>query len=182
MNPVAALAELIDRPESLLDEPRPAGLGRAAFLGYFAGTFGAFAFLRLFGVVPPGVVSFLVVFTFVLAANWAAAGATHLFMDLTGARGGGAGRLYLAFGLSDYLFALLVPLGLLSKLGLPGAFASACFCLLLVVWARTRYIARLYPVSRNKAALGVVLPYAAGFSLAFLAFVYWFAWLIWLML
>lgn len=179
MNPLDFLGTLLERPELLTAEPRPAGLGRAAMLGYAAGTLGGFMFLRLFSAVPPGVVSYLVVLAFVLAANFLFSGVTHLFMDLTGARGA-AGRLFLAFGLSDYFFALLVPLAFFSKLGAPGAFLSVCLVLAIVVTARVRYIRRLYPVSSNKALLGVLLPYAAAMCVCFLAFVYSMAWLVWL--
>jgi hypothetical protein len=179
MSVLSSLADLLDRPETLTAEPRPAGLGRAAMLGYAAGTLGGFVFLRLFAAVPPGVLSYLVVLTFVLAANFLFSGMTHLFMDLTGAKGG-AGRLFLAFGLTDYFFALLVPLALFSKLGAPGAFLSGCLVLALVVYARVRLIRRLYPVSANKALLSVLLPYAAFCGLFFLVFGYSVAWLVWL--
>lgn len=179
MNPIFSLAELIESPESLNAEPRPAGLGRAAMLGYALGTLGGFVFLRLYSAVPPGVLSFLVVLGFVLAANFLFSGVTHLFMDLTGARGS-AGRLFLAFGCTDYLFALLVPLAFFSKLGAPGAFFSVLGVVTLVVYARVRLIRRLYPVSSNKALLSVLLPYAVLCCLFFLGFVYSLAWLVWL--
>lgn len=179
MNALSSLAALLERPETLTAEPRPDGLGRAALLGYASGTLGAFVFLRLFSAVPPGVLSYLVVLTFVLAANFLFAGLTHLFMDLTGARGA-AGRLFLAFGVTDYFFALLVPLGFFSKLGAPGAFLSVVLVVTLVVYARVRLVRRVYPVSSNKALLSVLLPYAAFCAMFFLLFVYGVAWLIWL--
>ena len=179
MGPLDFLGALLERPETLTAEPRPAGLGRSALLGYAAGTLGGFMFLRLYSAVPPGLLSYLVVLAFVLAANFLFAGVTHLFMDLTGARGA-AGRLFLAFGLSDYFFALLVPLAFFAKLGGTGALLAVCAVLTVVVTARVRYIRRLYPVSSNKALLGVLLPYAAASALGFLAFVYFIAWMVWL--
>lgn len=179
MNPFNTLSEVLDSPEKLAGEPRPAGLGRAAMLGYAAGTLGLFTFLRLFGVVPPGFMSFAVFLAFVLAANFFFAGVIHLFLDLTG-EGGSAGRLFLAFGLTDYLLALLVPLAFFAKLGGPHAFVWFCACVLLLLYARVRLVRRLYPVSRNKAVLAVCLPYAGLSAVFFLVFAYSIAWLIWL--
>ena len=179
MNLFKTLENLIDRPETLSAQERPEGLGRAGLLGYFAGTLGLFTFLRMQSAVPPGVSSFLFVLLFVLGANFFFAGVMHLFMDLTGARGSAA-RLFLAFGCSDYLLTLLVPLGFFAGLDLLGGFVWLCLCLLAVIYARVRLVRRLYPVSINKALLSVWLPYA-GFSLVFFsALVYGLVWLVWL--
>jgi hypothetical protein len=150
-------------------------------LGYAAGTLGFFLFLRLYSAVPPGVMSFLVVLAFVLAFNFLFAGVMHLFLDLTGARGS-AGRLFLAFGLTDLLMSLLVPLAFLAKLGYINAFLALCLCVLLVIYARTRLVRRLYDVSSNKALLAVWLPYMGLSAAMFLAFVYSIAWLVWLVI
>lgn len=179
MNLFKTLENLIDRPETLGAPERPEGLGRAGLLGYFAGTLGLFTFLRMQSAIPPGAASFLFVLLFVLGANFFFAGVMHLFMDLTGARGSAA-RLFLAFGCSDYLLTLLVPMGFFAGLGLLGGFIWLCLGFLAVIYARVRLVRRLYPVSINKALLSVWLPYA-GFSVIFFsAFIYGLVWLVWL--
>lgn len=181
MNPINSLSALIERPETLAGQERPEGLGRTGMLGYLAGTLGLFVCMRLFSAVPPGFMSFSVVLLLVLAANFFFAGVIGLFLDLTGARGS-AGRLFLAFGCTDYFLALLVPLAFFAKLGVLSAFLWFCLCTLLVIYARVRLIRRLYPVSANKALLSLALPYAGLWVLFSLAFVYSIAWLVWLVL
>jgi len=181
MNPLNTLQTLIEDPAALLAAERPAGLGRTGLLGYLAGTLGFFLFLRLFSAVPPGAISFLVVLGFVLAFNFFFAGVMHLFLDLTGARGSSA-RLFLAFGCSDLLLALLVPLAFFAKLGYVNGFVVLCLCFLLVIYARVRLVRRLYSVSANKALLAVWLPYAGLSAVLFTAFVYSIAWLVWLVI
>ncbi len=175
------LTELLERPESVAASPRPAGLGRAAMLGYAAGALGLFAFLRLYAAVPPGVMSYAAALLLVLALNFLFAGIIHLFMDLTGSGAGSASGLFLAFGLSDYFMCLLVPLAFFAKLGFLGAPLWLCLCALLVLDVRLRLVRRLYPVARNKAALAVVLPYLWFWLLSLLAFTYGLAWLVWLL-
>lgn len=181
MNPLKTIETLIDDPAALLAAERPAGLGRTGLLGYLAGTAAFFLFLRLFSAVPPGVMSFGVVFAFVLGFNFFFAGVMHLFLDLTGARGR-AGRLFLVFGCSDLLLSLLVPAAFFAKLGYVNAFLALCLCLLLVIYARVRLVRRLYDVSSNKALLAVWLPYLGLSTAMFLAFVYSIAWLVWLVI
>ncbi|HNW44522.1 MAG TPA: hypothetical protein PKI19_08450 [Elusimicrobiales bacterium] len=175
------LEEVIERPEALAAAEAPAELGRAGLAGYALGTLGIFTFLRLQSAVPPGVMSFLMVLFFVLAGNLLLAAITHLFMDLTDARGSAA-RLFLAFGYTDYFFTLLVPAGFFVRLGYLGAFFSCCLCLAIVLYARIGLVRKLYPVSANKAALSVGVPYAGFFTLGMFAFVYGLAWLIWLLI
>ncbi|OGR44491.1 MAG: hypothetical protein A2X35_00040 [Elusimicrobia bacterium GWA2_61_42] len=188
MNPINTLEALIDRPETITGPERPAGLGRAGLLGYFSGTLGLFMFLRMQGAVPPGVFSFLSAYLFVLAANFFFAGVIHLFMDLTcaapsGANGRGrAARLFLAFGCTDYLLALLVPLGFLSGVKVLNGFLWFGLCFLAVIYARVRLIRRLYTVSVNKALLSVWLPYGGIFLLFFAGLVYGMIWLFWLIM
>jgi hypothetical protein len=181
MNPFAALENVINRPETLAGEARPAGLGRTGLLGYFAGTLGLFVFLRMFSAVPPGVMSFTVLLTLVLALNYFAASSVHLFMDFTGARGSAA-RLFLAFGCADYFLALLVPLAFFAKLQILSAFLWFCLCFLLLFYARVRLVRRLYPVSINKALLSLCLPYAGLGAVCFAVFVYSIYWMVWLII
>lgn len=181
MDPFAALQTVIERPETLAAEERPAGLGRAGLLGYVAGTLGLFAFLRMFSAVPPGFMSFSVVLMLLLAFNYFLAASIHLFMDFTGAKGSAA-RLFLAFGLSDYFLALLVPLAFFAKLQVLSAFLWFCVCLLLLLYVRVRLVRRLYPVSANKALLSLWLPYAGLGMVLFTAGVYSIAWLVWLVI
>ncbi|OGS11441.1 MAG: hypothetical protein A2234_04240 [Elusimicrobia bacterium RIFOXYA2_FULL_58_8] len=175
------LGAVIERPELLACEEPPADLGRVGLLGYVAGALGIFVFLRMFSVVLPGILSFLMVLFFVLAANLLFAALTHLFMELTGARGRAA-RLFLAFGYSDFFLALLVPLGFFAKLGSLNAFLCFCLCAAAVLYARVMLVRRLYPVSANKAVLSVWLPYAGVVCLVFFGFTYFMAWLIWLII
>ncbi len=182
MPPFIPLSEILDRPETLAADPGPAGLGRTCMLGYLAGTLGLFVFLRLFSGVPPGFLSFTVVLLFVLAANFFFAGIIHLFMDLTGSGKGSAARLFLAFGLTDYFLALLVPLAFFAKAGALNGFLWFCLCSLLVLCARIRLVRRIYPVSVNKATLSVSLPYAGLFAAGMLVAIYSIAWLLWLVL
>lgn len=179
MNPFATLENVINRPETLAGEVRPEGLGHTGLLGYFAGTLGLFVFLRMFSAVPPGILSFAVALALVLSLNYFLASAMHLFMDLTGAKGS-AGRLFLAFGCTDYFLALLVPLAFFAKLQLISAFLWFCLCFLLLFYARVRLVRRLYPVSINKALLSLCLPYAGLGAALFAAFGYSIAWLVWL--
>lgn len=175
------LEAVIERPELLAAAGKPAGLGRTGMLGFALGTLGLFTFFRLYAALPPGVMSFLLVLSFVLAGDLLLAAITHLFMELTGS-GGNAARLFLAFGYSDFFMALLVPLAFFSKLNLVNAFLGFCLCLGLVLYARVRLVRRLYPVSANKAALSIAVPYAGFMLLAFLAFVYSLGWLVWLVM
>jgi len=182
MNPINTLEALIDRPEIISGPERPEGLGRTGLLGYFAGTLGLFMFLRMQEAVPPGTLSFLTVLALVLAANFLFAGIMHLFMDLTGdGSRGGASRLFLAFGCTDFLLTLLVPLGFFSGIKAFNGFLGFCLCILLLIYARVRLVRRLYSVSANKALLSVGLPYAGLLALFFIGFFYGLVWLIWLL-
>ncbi|MDA8130285.1 MAG: hypothetical protein M0011_02155 [Elusimicrobia bacterium] len=180
MSFVDTLGAVVDDPALLGAEAKPAGLGRTGMLGYFAGALGLFVFLRMYSAVPPGFFSFGVVFLLLLALEFFVAGTIHLFMELTGASGR-AGRLFQAFGLTDFLMTALVPAGFLAKAGLLGPMLWYTLCALLLIYARVRLVRRLYPVSANKATLSVLLPYAGLFVFLFLAWVYSLAWLIWLM-
>lgn len=183
MNPFAALETLIDRPEILAGPERPEGLGRAGLLGYFTGTLGLFMFMRMQEAVPPGALSFLAALLFVLAANFFFAGVIHLFMDLTGAGlRGSAARLFLAFGCSDFLLTLLLPLGFFAGLKVFNGLLWFCLCFLAVIYARVRLVRRLYAVSANKALLSVWLPYGGLFLLFFAGLVYGLFWLVWLVI
>ncbi|MEI7527877.1 MAG: hypothetical protein WCK76_02930 [Elusimicrobiota bacterium] len=175
------LEAVIDRPEMLADSRLPANFGQTGLLGYVLGTLGFFTFLRMLSAVPPGVMSFMMVLLFVLAANFLFAAIMHLFMELTGVKGS-ASRLFLAFGYSDFLLTLLVPAGFFAKLDYLNAFFGFCLCFAAVLYARVMLVRRLYPVSSNKAALSVGLPYAAFMGLAFFGFIYSIAWLVWLVI
>ncbi len=179
MNPFKTLEKLLDDPAGLMVTRSAEGLGQTGLLGYFAGTLGFFVYLRMFSAVPPGALSFCVVLLFVLGANFVFASMMHLFMDMTGA-GGSAARLFLAFGCSDLLLSLLVPLAFFAKLGYVNAFLALCLCFLLVIYARVRLVRRLYPVSTAKALLAVWLPYAGLSAFFFTAFTYSMVWLVWL--
>lgn len=179
MNPIRTLAAVIDAPELLSGEARPEGLGRTGLLGYFVGALGVFVWLRIYSAAPSGFVSFGLVLLGVLAFNFFMAGLIHVFLDLTGARGA-AGRLFLVFGCTDYLMALLVPLAFFAKAGYLGGFMAYCLCATLLVYARVRVVRRLYAVSANKAALSVALPYAWLGSAVLLAGFYLVYWLFWL--
>ncbi|PIU17741.1 MAG: hypothetical protein COT18_12420 [Elusimicrobia bacterium CG08_land_8_20_14_0_20_59_10] len=181
MSSFNVLAEVLARPALLAGEERTRGLNRTGIFGYFAGTLGAFMFLRLFSVVPPGVLSFLMAFGFVLAVNLLFAAVMHVFMDLTGASGSAA-RLFTAFGYSDYLLTLLLPLGFFAKLNYIAPFLCICLCLVLVICVRVMLVRRIYPVSVNKALLAVGLPYAAFTALFFFGCMYSMAWVIWLLM
>lgn len=181
MNPLATLELLVDSPEAIAAAERPEGLGRTGLLGYAAGTLGLFLFLRMLSAVPPGLLSFLVVFAFVLSANYLFAAVIHLFMDLTGApSSAGAARLFLAFGCSDYLMAMLLPFGFLHGAKLFHWLPGFLVCAAVLLYSRVRLTRRLYPVSNNKAFLSLLLPYFGFFSLFFVGMIYGFIWLVWL--
>lgn len=176
-----ALAAVMERPGTLA-EGTPAGLARAGMTGYAAGALGFFAYMRVFSAVPPGALSFLIVLTLLVSSDFVFSAVTHLFMEVTGVKGGSASRLFLAFGCTSYIFGLLVPLALLARLGNGGAFLAFMLCLGGVLYARAAMVRSIYPVSANKSALAVWLPYAAFISLSFLAFAYFMAWCLWLMI
>ena len=182
MNPVATLESLLDRPETLAAPEKPEGLGRTGLLGYAAGTAGVFMFLRMNGAVPPGLLSFLTVLTFVLSANYLFAAAIHLFMDLTGAPApaAGAARLFLAFGCTDYLMAMLLPFGFLDGVRLLHWLPGLLICVSSLLYARVRVIRRLYPVSNNKSVLSLLLPFFAFGTLFFVGMLYGLIWLVWI--
>jgi hypothetical protein len=179
MNLLKNLEAVMERPETLAVETRPEGMGRTGMLGYFSGVLGLFFFLRLQAAVPPGVLSFVTVLLLVLAANFFFAGVMHLFLDLTGAKGSASG-LFFAFGCSDFLLALLLPLGFLAKYGLLSVFACLALVFLAVIYARVRLVRRLYPVSANKALLSIWLPYAGLSAVFFGGLLYGLIWLVWL--
>lgn len=181
MNPFNTLEAVIERPAALADAERLPDLGRTSMLGYALGTLGLFEFLRMYSLVPPGVLSFLLVLFFVLSGNLLFAAITHMFMELTGVRGSAA-RLFLAFGYSDFFMTLLVPLGFFAKLDFLNEFLAFCLCLAVVTYARVRLVRKLYPVSANKAVLSVGIPYAGFMCLGFFGFAYSMAWLIWFVL
>lgn len=181
MNPLDTLSAVIENPGMLGAPEKPQGLGRTGMLGYLCGTIGIFFFLRIFSLVPPGFLSFTAVLLFVLALNFFMVGVIHLFMDLTGARGGAA-RLFQSFGLTDYLLTLMVPVAFLAKAGYINAFLGYCFCVLALIYARVRIVRRVYPVSANKAVLSVLLPYAGLVVVSFLAWIYLLIWMFWLVI
>lgn len=182
MGLIATLENLLDRPETLAAPAKPEGLGRAGVLGYAAGTAGVFLFLRMNGAVPPGLLSFLVAFSFVLSANYLFAASIHLFMDLTGAPApaAGAARLFLAFGCTDYLMGMLVPFGFLDGVKALHWLPGLLICVAALLYARVRVIRRLYPVSNNKSVLSLLLPYFAFGALFFVGMVYGLVWLVWI--
>jgi len=180
INPFNTLESVIERPEVLADKEPLAGLGRTGMLGYVLGTLGLFVYFRMFSVVPPGKISFLLMLSIVLLVNLLFTAVMHLFMELTGVSGR-AGRLFHAFGYSDYFLTLLVPAGFFVKLGFLNAFFCFCLCFSVVVYARVALVRKLYPVSANKAVLSVGLPYALFSGLAVLGFsssIYWLVWLV----
>lgn len=176
-----ALAAVMDKPELLAGE-MPEGFSKAGAAGYVAGALGFFAYMRVFAAVPPGLLSFLIVLMLLAAADFVFTSVMHLFMELTGVKGGRASNMFLAFGCTSFIFGLLVPLAFLTRLNNNGAFLAFLLCLGGVLYARVALVRRIYPVSFNKSVLAVWLPYAAFTGLSFLAFTYGMVWCVWLMI
>ena len=179
MNLFNTLTAVIERPGVLAEKEPPADIWRVGLLGYTLGALGLFVFLRMFSAVPPGILSFFMVLLFVLSGNMLLAAITHLCIELTGA-GGRAARLFLAFGYADFFLVLLVPLGFYVKLDFLNVALCFWLCFGFIIYVRAMLVQKLYPVSANKAALSVWLPYAGFISLAVLGFGYTVAWLVWL--
>ena len=173
------LAAVIERPDALSGDDISTDAWRSGLSGYALAALGTFVFFRMFSLIPPGILSFLVLLLFMLSADLLLAAVTHLFMELTGA-GGRAARLFLAFGYADFFLILLVPLGFFAKWHVLSAFWTFCLCAALVIYARIVLVRRLYPVSANKAALAVWLPYAAFMGLGIFGLSYFIVWLLWL--
>ncbi|HBA60551.1 MAG TPA: hypothetical protein DCZ92_06990 [Elusimicrobia bacterium] len=181
MDSFHVLTEVLQRPALLAGPERLTGINRTGIFGYFTGTLGAFMFMRLYSAIPPGVMSFMMVFGFVIALNLLLAAVIHLFMEMTDAPGS-AHRLFTAFGYSDYLLTLLLPLGFIAKLNYIPPFVCIFLCAGLVVYARVMLIKRVYPVSVNKALLAIALPYAAFMTVCFFGAIYSLAWFVWLLI
>jgi hypothetical protein len=179
MSVIATLSELIDEPQRFIDRSDIRETGRAGLTGYLFGALSLFIFLRLFSSVPPGAYSFLSVLSAVLLVNFAVASSMHLFLEMTGS-GGSALRLFFLLGATELMWAVLIPLGFLAKLGFLTPAADFLICLVAVLTARISLMRRLYSISRNKAFLALGMPCAA-LTAAFLIFcVYAIVYLVWL--
>jgi hypothetical protein len=179
MDFLGALSDLIDSPKETLENPSGIEFSRPGLAGYAAGTLSIFVFLRMDSSVPPGVFSFLALFTAVLAVNFFFAAVIHLFLEMTGAPGS-AFRLFSLLGVGEFLWILLLPFGFLGKLGYLNSFLWFSLCFIFVLMARMIFVRRLYFVSQNKALLAVWLPYAGAATALTVASIYAIAWLIWL--
>ncbi|HBB67192.1 MAG: hypothetical protein A2X28_08205 [Elusimicrobia bacterium GWA2_56_46] len=179
MNLIATVADLVDGPRDFIDRTGIREMGHVGLLGYLSGTLSIFLFLRMFSAVPPGIFSFLNVLVFVLGVNFCFAAGIHLFLEMTGA-GGGALKLFFLFGVTEFFWALLIPLGFLASLGYLNPGADCLLCFIIVILARISVMRRLYLISRKKALLSLGLPYAALLAGFFMVFVYAIFYLVWL--
>ena len=175
------LSGLVDSPRETLENSSGISFTRPGLAGYAFGTLSIFVFLRMGSLVPPGVFSFLALFTAVLAGNFFFAAVIHLFLEMTGAPGS-APRLFSLFGVGEFFWILLLPFGFLGKLGYLNFFLWFSLCFVFILIARMVFIRRLYSISRNKALLAVWLPYAAVAAGLMAAFIYATVWLIWLVI
>ena len=179
MDFLGTLSGLVDSTKETIEKPSGIDFARPGLAGYAVGTFSIFILLRMCSLVPPGFFSFLSLFAAVLAVNFLLAGVIHLFLEMTGAPGS-AVRLFSLFGIGEFFWILLLPVGFLGKLGYLNYFIGFSLCFLFVLYARIDFIRRLYFVSRNKALLAVWLPYAAAAFALIAAFIYFIVWLVWL--
>ena len=173
------LAGLADSPRETLENPIGIDLYRPGLAGYAVGTLSIFVFLRMGSLTPPGLFSFLALFSAVLAANFLFAAVIHLFLEMTGAPGS-ALRLFSLFGVGEFFWILLLPFGFLGKLGYLNHFLWFSLCFAVVLAVRTAFVRRLYFISRNKALLAVWLPYICLGAAFMAAFIYAMAWLGWM--
>lgn len=181
MNPISFVAELLDDPQSFIDRAAGRELGRAGIAGYLIAALSIFIFLRLFSAVPPGAYSFTNILALSLGAGFVFASVVHLFLEMTGARGD-AIKLFFLLGLTDFFWALLIPLGLMAKLGYLSPASDFLLCFIVVSAARISAIRLLYYTATPKAVLSISLPYAALFAGCFLLFVYGIVYLVWLVI
>jgi len=182
MTVLNTLADLLDNRSPYSANKALPGFGYSGVSGYALGAISFFVFARLFDAVPPGIVSFVMVFTFMLCIDIILAAMTHLFLSLTGVKEGSAAMMFSAFGCSNLAFTFLLPLGIISKAGTHGAFLSFAAVLLLALLLRIKLLKRIYSVSFKKALLFIWLPYAVLSGLVFIAGVYSVIWMVWLIL
>jgi len=179
MNLLSAIADLVDDPQGFIDRAGTRETGWAGVSGYLFGTFSIFIFLRMFSAVLPGVYSFLNVLLVVTAVNFLFAAVIHLFLEMTGSNGK-ALKLFFLFGLTEFLWVLLIPLGFIARLGLIHPVIDLFICFFVIIIARISLTRRLYSISRNKALLALGLPYAAAAAGFLIVFVYAIVYLVWL--
>jgi hypothetical protein len=179
MNLITTIARLVDDPGDFIVRTDGRETGWAGMAGYAVGVFSLFVFLRMFSAVPPGVYSFLNILLAAAAVNFLFAAAVHLFLEMTGAKGGRALTLFFLFGVTELLWIVLIPLGLLANLDLLNPAVDLLICCLAIIAARIALVRRLYAISRNKALLALGLPYAALAAASFAALIYAVVYLVW---
>ena len=179
MNLISTVSDLVDEPQGFIDRASGRETGWAGISGFLIGTLSIFIFLRLFSAVPPGVYSFLNVLAIVLGMNFFFASAMHLFLEMTGSRGA-ALKLFFLLGVTDFFWAVLIPLGFLARLDYMNPVVDFLICFVIVLLARISLMRRLYSISRNKALLALGLPYTALSAGSVMLFVYGIMYLVWL--
>ena len=181
MNLIENVSDLVDEPQGFIDRAGSREIGWAGVAGCLIGTLSIFTFLRLFSAVPPGVYSFLNVLAIVLGINFLFASAMHLFLEMTGSRGA-ALKLFFLLGVTDFFWAVLIPLAFLAKLEYLNPVADFLLVFVIILLARISLMRRLYSISRNKALLALGLPYAALSAGLFMLFIYVVVYLVWLVI
>ena len=181
MNLIENVSDLVDEPQSFIDRASTGEMGWAGVSGCLIGTFSVFTFLRLFSAVPPGVYSFLNVLAIMVGINFFFASAMHLFLEMTGSRGA-ALKLFSLLGVTDFFWAVLIPLGFLAKLEYLNPVADLLLVFVIILLARISLMRRLYSISRNKALLALGLPYAALSAGFFMLFIYAIVYMVWLVI
>jgi hypothetical protein len=182
MNLISTVSELVDEPQDFINRAGNREAGWAGMAGYGLGTFSVFIFLRMFSAAPPlGLFSYLPMLAIALGLNFFFAASIHLFLEMTGAYGN-ALKLFFLFGLTEFFWALLIPLGFLAHFEYLNPTADFLLCFAVIIAARISVMRRLYSISRNKALLSIGLPYAALLAGGGMVLVYSIIYLVWLVI
>lgn len=163
------LAEFIDEPQKaarLASERRPWPVGLAALMVSGGSLFLAQAVSRHFLPVASGPASLVAVCLWSVLTGFLLAAALHLLADAYGHAGSGAG-LFVLIGLSELVWALVLPCALVLKAGrldsIPALMALLSLAGLLNMRLKARSIRHIYGISATRAWGLLMLPYIGGF-------------------
>ncbi len=163
------LAEFIEEPKhaaKLVTERRPWPLGLAAFLVSGASLFLAQTASRHFLPVAMGPASFVATCLWTLVCGFLLTGALHLLADAQGHAGSGVG-LFVLVGLSELVWALILPASLILRAVRLDSILSAALLLLIAgvlsMRLKARSVRHIYGISATKAWSLLMLPYIGSF-------------------
>lgn len=180
MHIINTLANILDNTYAI-KESSVQDVSQAGWLGYFIGAFSLFIFACVFNVIPCGFVSFMVILSAMLIANFAFSSMVHLSLESAGYTGNSY-KLFLFFGISELMWSFAVPLATITKFNVFGIVFDVFIVSMLVVYVKIFFIRHLYGVSRFKASLAFSFPCFVISLGSFIFTVYGLFWIFWLII